>query len=174
MWETYLSSLSSLLSLCPPSSLSLSPFLSLSVPLPPSLCLPSSLSLFPSLLSLCPPSSLSLSPFLSILSFQSLTCSCLYFSTADGEFHCASLATYQTVNIGIPRLKGCSCFAVDWHKLRGDICEIMWLSCDTLLGFDCQLRVCVVVKKRINVYTYFGGSFSHTVSVHHVTHSSCQ
>ncbi|XP_019851602.1 PREDICTED: vam6/Vps39-like protein [Amphimedon queenslandica] len=67
--------------------------------------------------------------------------------TTDGEFHCANLITYQIVNIGIPRLKGCSTFAVDWHRLK---------------GFNGYLRICIVLKKKLLVYTYFGGTFTQT------------
>lgn len=42
----------------------------------------------------------------------------------------------------LQKSRGASCFAVDWQKLRGDI------------GYGRELRVCVAVKKKLQIYQF--------------------
>ena len=51
------------------------------------------------------------------------------------------------INGYLQRSRGASCFAVDWQKLRGDI------------GCKRELRVCVSVKKRLQIYQFKNETF---------------
>ena len=64
----------------------------------------------------------------------------------------ADLERFQILGY-LQRSRGAACFAVDWHKLRSHV------------GYGRELRTCVSVKKRLQIYHFKRGVFE-LVKVH--------
>ena len=57
-----------------------------------------------------------------ILFFSLIT---LTYILGDGELHCANLSTFLINTTILPRSKGVTSFAVDWHKLKSKVLRNM-------------------------------------------------
>ena len=70
----------------------------------------------------------------------------LLLGLAEGEVFFADLERFIILGY-LQRSRGASYFAVDWHRLRSHV------------GVGRELRVCVSVKKRLQIYNYRKGTF---------------
>jgi hypothetical protein len=70
----------------------------------------------------------------------------LFFGlTSDSELCCGSLIDYQLTSTILPRIRYCTCFAIDWHRLKAK---------------ERMLRICLAARKKLYVYNYNGDRFS--------------
>ena len=70
----------------------------------------------------------------------------LLLGLAEGEVFYADLERFTIIGY-LQKSRGAACFAVDWLRLR---------SHD---GYGKELRVCVSVKKRLQIYHYKSAAF---------------